>query len=265
MAVSLSFTKTGAQGDDPGLPVVMAHGLLGQGRNFGTLARGLSAGRDVYTVDMRNHGDSPWDAAMDYPAMADDLAAFIASEAGGRAVVLGHSMGGKAAMRLALDAPERVAALIVADIAPVAYTHSHLDQIDALRGLDLDTITRRSEADAALKETVPDPVMRAFLLQNLRISATGVSRRSNLDGLAEAMGALVGWDDPGARRYDGPVLFIAGGDSPYVAPAHHEAIRALFPRAAIEVVPGAGHWIHAEKPGEVLALSDAFLERHGMG
>ena len=180
----------------------------------------------------------------------------------GRAAVFGHSMGGKAAMRLALDAPERVAALIVADIAPVAYTHTHLDQIDALRGLDLGAITRRAEADAALEEKVPDPTLRAFLLQNLRISADGVSRRSNLDVLAGAMDALVGWDDPDGRSTDVPTLFIAGGASPYVQPAHHETIRALFPRAAIEVVPEAGHWIHAERPKEVLALSEDFLTQH---
>jgi len=263
MAVPLHFTKIEAQGGDPGpLPLVMAHGLLGQARNFGTLAKGFATSRDVYTVDMRNHGDSPWHDVMDYPAMAEDLAGFITAEAGGRALVFGHSMGGKAAMRLALDAPERVAALIVADIAPVAYTHSHLDQIDALRGLDLDAITRRSEADAALKASVPDATMRAFLLQNLRITGEGITRRSNLDVLAGAMDTLVGWTDPGTARYDGPTLFIGGGNSTYVRPGHHDAIRTLFPRAVVEIVPDAGHWIHAEKPGEVLALSHAFLAEH---
>ena len=262
MALSLHYTKTEAQAGNPGLPLVMAHGLLGQARNFGTLAKGFAASRDVYTVDMRNHGDSPWDDVMDYPAMAKDLAGFIAAKVEGRALVFGHSMGGKAAMRLALDAPERVAALIVADIAPVAYTHSHLDQIDALRGLDLDAITRRSEADAALKATVPDATLRAFLLQNLRITGEGITRRSNLDVLAEAMDTLVGWADRGTARYDGPTLFIGGGNSTYVRPDHDKAIHTLFPRAAVEIVPDAGHWIHAEKPKEVLALSEAFLAQH---
>ncbi len=259
MAVPLHFTKLDAQLNDPGLPLVMAHGLLGQGRNFGTLARGLSAERDVYTVDMRNHGDSPWDDTMDYPAMADDLAMFIETEIGGRALVFGHSMGGKAAMQLALNAPDRVAALIIADIAPVAYTHSHLNQIDALRGLDLDAIAKRSDADAALRGPVPDAMMRAFLLQNLRISSDGITRRSNLDVLAKAMETMVGWVDPGTQHYDGAVLFIAGGTSSYIREEHHATIRASFPRAIIEVVPDAGHWIHAEKPKEVLALSEAFL------
>jgi len=261
MAVPLHFRKVEAEGGTPGTPLVMVHGLLGQGRNFGMLSRSFAATRDVYTVDMRNHGDSPWDTVMDYPAMADDLAGFIAAEVGDRALVFGHSMGGKAAMRLALDAPDRVAALIVADIAPVAYTHSHLDQINALRALDLDTISKRSEADAALKASVPDPALRAFLLQNLRISSDGVSRRSNLDVLAEAMGALVGWTDSGSARYDGPTLFIGGGDSTYIRPEHDDAIRTRFPRATVEIVPGAGHWIHAEKPKEVFALSEAFLSR----
>ena len=259
MAVSLHFSKAQARAETPGTPLVMVHGLLGQGRNFGTLARDFSAARDVYTVDMRNHGDSPWDAVMHYPAMAEDLAAFIAEQIGGRALVFGHSMGGKAAMRLALDAPEHVAALIVADIAPVVYTHSHLDQINALRGLDLTAISRRSDADAALKMQVTDATMRAFLLQNLRISSEGVERRSNLDVLAGAMETLVGWDDPGGRIYDGPTLFIAGGESPYVLPEHHPAIHALFPTARIAVVPGAGHWIHAQKPKDVIALSQDFF------
>ena len=257
--VPLQFRRFDAGTDDPGLPLVMAHGLLGQGRNFGTLARGFATKRDVLTVDMRNHGDSSWDDTMDYPAMAADLAAFIDTEAGGRALVFGHSMGGKAAMRLALDAPERVAALIVADIAPVAYTHTHIDEIDALRALDLPALARRGDADAALRGTVPDPSLRAFLIQNLAFGKDGASRRSNLDVLAGAMGTLVGWEAP-KTRYDGPVLFIAGGASPYVRPEHEDAIHALFPNARTETIPGAGHWIHAENPKEVLGISETFLE-----
>ncbi len=258
MSLTLHATKVDAQTNAPGLPLVMAHGLLGQGRNFGTLARGFAAQRDVIVVDMRNHGDSPWSDVMDYPAMAADLAAAIKVHTQGRAHVFGHSMGGKAAMRLALDHGAVVASLTVADIAPVAYTHSHADEVDALRSLDLATIQKRAEADTALKEKVPDPTMRAFLLQNLRISPEGVTRRSNLDILGAEMDTMVGWDDP-QGRYDGPTLFIAGGASPYVLPEHEPAIASLFPNARIERVPEAGHWIHAEKPQEVLELSAAFL------
>ncbi len=258
MAVRLQSTVV--EGAEDGVPLLMAHGLLGQGRNFGTLSKALAAGRDVHVVDMRNHGDSPWDDAMSYAAMADDLSDHIAREMGGRAVVFGHSMGGKAAMRLALDAPERVAGLIVADIAPIAYTHSHLDEIEALRGLDLTAIARRGDADAALREAVPDRAMRAFLVQNLRIAPDGASYRSNLDVLAGAMETLVGWEVPEGASHGGPALFIAGGASAYVKPEHEAAIRALFPRATVERVPEAGHWIHAEKPQEVLALTRDFLD-----
>ncbi len=260
MSLSLHITKVDAQNPAPGLPLVMAHGLLGQGRNFGTLARGFAAERDVIIVDMRNHGDSPWSDVMDYPSMATDLAAVIDTHAQGRAHVFGHSMGGKAAMRLALDHPAKLASLTVADIAPVAYTHSHAEQVDALRSLDLTSIRKRAEADAALKEKVSDPTMRAFLLQNLRITGEGVTRRSNLDILGAAMDTLVGWDDP-QGRYDGPTLFVAGGASAYVLPEHEPAIDALFPNARIQRIPGAGHWIHAEKPQEVLDLTTAFLNQ----
>lgn len=258
-AVPLYFTKLDGPAGGGELPLLMAHGLLGQGRNFGTLAKALAAARDVYVVDMRNHGDSPWDARMDYPAMAEDLANFIATEMGGQAHVFGHSMGGKAAMRLALDAPERVAGLMVADIAPVAYTHSHLSEINALRALDLSTITRRSEADTALRDAVPDRGMRAFLVQNLRLSPEGTRYRSNLDVLADAMETLVGWAEVRGESFTGPVRFIAGGESSYVKPAHHAAIHTLFPRATIDVIPGAGHWIHAQKPQEVRASVQDFL------
>jgi len=259
MAVTLHSTMVSAGRDGPGLPLLMAHGLLGQGRNFGTLAKQLAADRDVHIVDMRNHGDSPWDDTMTYAAMAEDLSAYIDAEMDGRALVFGHSMGGKAAMRLALDAPARVAGLIVADIAPVTYTHSHLNEIDALRGLDLSAIARRSDADRALQDSVPDKAMRAFLIQNLDVSGDGTTYRSNLDVLAGAMPTLVGWDEPGAAPYDGPTLFIAGGASSYVRPKHEDTIRALFPQARIEVIPDGGHWIHAQKPRETLDLSSAFL------
>ena len=258
MPVTLHVTRVDAQSTTPGTPLVMAHGLLGQGRNFGTLARGFAADRDVFVVDMRNHGDSPWSEVMDYPAMAEDLAAVIETHAQGRAHVFGHSMGGKAAMRLALDHGKTVVSLIVADIAPVAYTHSHAAEVDALRALDLTTIHKRAEADAALKTNIADPTMRAFLMQNLKIAADGVARRSNLDVLGASMDTLVGWDDP-TGRYDAPTLFIAGGNSSYVLPEHESKIATLFPQARIERVPDAGHWIHAEKPQEVLELSTAFL------
>ncbi|PIY73115.1 MAG: alpha/beta hydrolase, partial [Rhodobacterales bacterium CG_4_10_14_0_8_um_filter_70_9] len=140
-------SETLGEGGDA--PLVVAHGLLGAGRNWGALAKRLAKRRKVIVVDMRGHGDSPWSDDVSYPAMAADLAGTIAAEAGGRADVMGHSMGGKAAMTLALEHPARVRKLIVADIAPVAYDHSHADTLAAMAALDLSTITRRAEADRA--------------------------------------------------------------------------------------------------------------------
>lgn len=259
MSVPLHFTHYAAQADANPIPLVMAHGLLGQGRNFGTLAKSFAETHDVFVVDMRNHGDSPWDEDMSYAAMAADLADFIARELGGYASVFGHSMGGKAAMRLALDYPDRVAGAIIADIAPVAYTHSHSGQIEALQSLDLETVRTRKAADAALKGKVADPVMRGFLMQNLRISGDGITPRSNLAVLLAAMPDLVGWNEDASAPYDGPALFLAGGASSYVDPSSDDVIRQLFPKAVIERIEGAGHWIHAEKPKDVFEITKKFL------
>ncbi len=265
MSVPLHFTHYSAQADANPIPLVMAHGLLGQGRNFGTLAKGFAETHDVFVVDMRNHGDSPWDDEMSYAAMAADLADFIDREAGGYASVFGHSMGGKAAMRLALDHSDRVAGAIIADIAPVAYTHSHSGQIEALQSLDFETIRTRKDADVALKEKVADPVMRGFLMQNLRISADGITPRSNLAVLRQAMADLVGWAEPKARKgYEGPTLFVAGGASDYVDPSYDDVIRHLFSDIEIERIKGAGHWIHAEKPKEVFELTKKFMNSRNL-
>jgi esterase len=153
-------------GDGAGPPLVIAHGLFGSGRNWGVIAKRLSQGRRVITVDMRNHGASPWTATHSYPELAADLAGVVP----GPMDLLGHSMGGKAAMQLALQAPERVRRLIVADIEPVAYSHTQQGMIDAMRTVDLSVLTKRSDADAQLAAQVDDPGVRAFLLQSLDVA-----------------------------------------------------------------------------------------------
>ena len=245
-------------GPDAGTPLLIAHGLFGSARNWGVIAKRLSDARPVVAVDMRNHGDSPWSDRHDYPAMADDLAEVIAA-LGGRADVLGHSMGGKAAMQLALTRPERVARLVVADIAPVAYGHTQMHLIEAMRGLDLTGVTRRGEADALLAESVAEPGVRAFLLQSLDLKSDPPRWRLNLDALGAEMARILGWPDtPG--RFEGPTLFLSGAASDYVRPEHRDTIRALFPAARFAKIPGAGHWLHAEKPREFEAAVAAFLD-----
>lgn len=253
----LNMTMTGMDSDRP--PVLLAHGLFGSGRNLGGLARRLGESRRVISVDMRNHGDSFHDPDHGYAALAGDLAQVIAAQ-GGRADVLGHSMGGKAAMMLALTQPDLVRRLVVMDIAPFAYGHSQSGLIDAMEAVDLAGLRLRSEADARLAEHVTDPGVRAFLLQSLDLKADPPRWKFNLPALQDQMPRLVGW--PGAPKggFTGPALFLAGEDSDYCRAPQAEAIREYFPQAEIRVIPGAGHWLHADRPAEVAEAVAAFLD-----
>lgn len=240
-------------------PLLIAHGLFGSARNWGVIARRLSEGRLVLAVDMRNHGDSPWTGSHRYPDLAADLAEVIRAEAGGRADVLGHSMGGKAAMQLALTEGSLVRRLVVADIAPVAYGHSQNHLIAAMRGLDLAAVSLRSQADAQLAAGIEDEGTRAFLLQSLDLKAAPARWRLNLDLLESEMDFITGW--PGTEgRFDGPALFLTGELSAYVRPEHRETIRRLFPKARFARLNGAGHWLHAERPREFEAAVRVFLD-----
>lgn len=246
-------------GTGPGPALLVVHGLFGSGRNWGAIARRLADARRVVTVDMRNHAGSPWADSHTYPDLAADLAAVIAAE-GAPMDVLGHSMGGKAAMRLALERPELVNRLIVADIAPVAYGHSQNHLIAAMRGLDLTGPSDRRQADARLAASVPDPGVRAFLLQSLDLRADPPRWRLNLDVLEAGMDGITGWPDPaGLTPFAGPALFLAGALSDYIRPEHRPLIKALFPQAKQAKIPGAGHWLHADRPREFEAAVRAFL------
>ena len=236
-----------------GVPLLMAHGLFGSARNFGPLARRLAADRAVHVVDMRNHGDSPWMDEQSYPAMAADLAEVIVP-LGAPMAVFGHSMGGKAAMVLALTRPELVAGLCVGDIAPVAYGHSHLAHVQAMQALDLATIASRREADSFL--AVEDPGTRAFLLQSLDLAER--RWKLNLSILGRDMDLVTGWPAV-TGRYGGPVLFLAGSGSDYLA--DHTAALSLFPQAEFQVIEGAGHWLHADKPTGTAEAISTFLNQ----
>jgi esterase len=236
-------------------PLLIAHGLFGSARNWGVLAKRLSDTRRVLAVDMRNHGGSPWENSHTYPDLAADLAEVIAVH-GGVADVVGHSMGGKAAMALALDHPEHVRRLVVADIAPVAYGHTQQPMIEAMRSVDLSTVERRGDADAQLAPLVPEDGVRAFLLQSLDVA--GKRWRLNLDALSANMAAILGWPEIEAVS-EAETLFLSGGASDYVQPEHRPTIKALFPKAKFAKIPGAGHWLHAEKPREFEAALRAFL------
>lgn len=240
----LNTIEHGARTNRPGLLIV--HGLYGSARNWGVIAKRLSDDRQVVAVDMRNHGLSPWYDTQSYPDMAGDLAQVLEGT-DGPFDVLGHSMGGKAAMVLALTRPELVNRLIVADIAPVTYSHSQIQFIEAMRAVNLDKVERRSDAAEQLRGIVDDPNLITFFTQSLDIKEK--KWRLNLDVLAREMPQILSFPEV-TGEFDKPTLFLSGANSDYVKREYRAGIKALFPQAQFAKIPGAGHWLHAEKPRE---------------
>ena len=255
---------------EAGPRVVFLHGLFGQGRNWTTIAKGLSDRHRVTLLDLPNHGDSPWTDRVDYGDMADLVAAELAAY-GEPVTLVGHSMGGKVAMTLALRRPELLSALVVVDIAPVEYPlqGGRTDDDDeeaspfaafiaAMKAMDLDALDSRADADAALKSAVPSRMVRSFLLQSLVRDGLGADGgwqwRLNLDLLERDLGELRGFPDPpDGAAFDGPVLWIAGANSHYVLPRDRDRMDELFPSTRLVRIKNAGHWVHSEQ-------SDVFLE-----
>jgi len=233
-----------------GTPLLIAHGLFGSARNWNVIAKRLSEARPVVTVDMRNHGASPWYDTQSYADMAGDLAKVI----DGQWDVLGHSMGGKAAMVLALLHPEKVRKLIVADIAPVAYSHTQAGPIEAMRGVDLSLVSSRADAQEQLVGL--EAGVDTFLLQSLDLKEK--KWKLNLDILDAEMSEIVGFPEV-SGQFDGPALFLSGAKSTYVLPEYRPRIKELFLAAKFAKIPDAGHWLHAEKPREFEAAVSAFL------
>jgi pimeloyl-ACP methyl ester carboxylesterase len=261
---TLHTTELGERGSR----VVFCHGLFGQGKNWSNVAKAIAEDHRVSLVDMPNHGRSPWTDAFDYPAMADAVAGLLSEDE--PVALVGHSMGGKAAMVLALRYPGLVERLCVVDVAPAAYRHGDefTGYVEAMRGLDLGSLSRRSEADEAMASAVPDPTIRAFLLQNLRRETSEQGEESwrwqvNLDALGAHLDDLGAW--PGklledAAAYEGPVLWLRGEASGYVRDEHAPAMDALFPRNRRVTIKNAGHWLHSEQPQVFVEVLRVFLE-----
>jgi pimeloyl-ACP methyl ester carboxylesterase len=247
----LSVSSYGTDKSQP--PLIIAHGLFGSARNWNVIAKRLSDSRRVLTVDMRNHGESPRLDTQSYADMAQDLAGVT----DGAFDLLGHSMGGKAAMVMAVENPRGLRRLVVGDIAPVAYSHTQVHLIEAMRGVDLNSLEKRSDADALLQQSIPENGVRAFLLQSLDVKAK--RWKLNLDVLEVEMAKIIGFPDL-TGSFDGPTLFLSGSTSDYVLPEHRDDIRQLFPKARFAKIPDAGHWLHAEKPREFEAAVRVFLD-----
>ena len=248
---------------DTGAVVVFLHGLFGQGTNFTRVAKALRPEFRSLLVDLPNHGQSGWTDTFSYESMADVVAEQLRNDsiADGPVHLVGHSMGGKVAMVLALRHPELVDRLVVVDISPVGRgdqrEFEHL--LDSLAALELSTLSRRSEADERLREVIDDTRVRGFLLQNLRSGGAGFRWQANLDLLRRELPTIGGFPEDLALTFDRPVLWLAGERSPYVRPDHEPAMRRLFPRTRQMTIKGAGHWVHSERPEVFISALRWFL------
>ncbi len=259
-AMHLHFKQMGQ-----GRPLVMLHGLFGSLDNWLGVASKLAETFNVFLVDLRNHGLSPHREEMNYPVMAGDLAEFFDAQKLDHASLIGHSMGGKAAMQFALDFPDRVEKLIVVDISPRASPLDHEEIFRALLALDLRQYQSRQQMEEALAPDIPDLVVRRFLLKNLRpVRAASLSATSHfewripLDILFKNYSNICDAIAPHAP-FPRPTLFVRGGKSHYIAENGLPQIRELFPQARMETIAAAGHWVHADAPEEFLRRVKAFL------
>ena len=248
-----------------GPAVVLLHGLFGSGNNLGALARSLQDRFSVYSVDLPNHGRSGWLEPATLADVAAALCAWMAHHGLASAHFVGHSLGGKVAMQLALAQPRRVSALVVADIAPVDYPPHHDGVFAALEAVAAGQCSSRAEAAGLMAAHLREEQVMQFLLSSLRRDPDGVYRwRFNLEGLKRGYGAVRSAPTATAP-YRGPVLFIRGGDSDYIQEGHRSQILHLFPQAALKVMPGCGHWLHAQRPSLFNSLVRRFLLAQAQG
>jgi len=242
-----------------GSPLLFLHGLFGSSSNWGSVVSHFTVRHRCILPDLRNHGRSFHAADVGYSAQADDLIRLMNHLDIERANIIGHSMGGKVAMELALEYPGRCDKLVVVDIAPVSYRHGFGEIIDSLSSIDLALLGSRQEADNLLGKRLADPGLRGFLLQNLVRENGQWSWRLNLEALAQGQQEIVGFPEKRRRPYVGKSLFVAGEKSTYINYQDHATIQQLFPGARIVTIPGAGHWVYAEKPGAFVEQLERFL------
>lgn len=246
-----------------GSPIVFLHGLFGQGRNWTQIAKAFAADHRSVLVDLPHHGRSPWAEHFDFLEIADQVAAEL--EADGPVTLVGHSLGGKVAMVLALRHRELVERLCVVDVSPVAYRtgDEFAGYIQAMQGLDLAALEQRSDAEEALEAAVPNTTVRGFLLQNLRREGESWRWQVNLDVLGEELAELTDWPEDqlsGSSPYDGPVLWVAGARSDYVREEYAEAMDRWFPNNRRVTLKNAGHWVHSEQPEVFVEVLRQFVD-----
>jgi len=242
-----------------GEPLIIMHGLFGTSDNWNTLAKNYGEHFTTYVVDMRNHGQSPHSDEWNYDVMADDIIELMDSENIKTANIIGHSMGGKTAMFLACKFPDRVSKLVVTDIAPKYYAPHHQEIIDALKSVDLTTVSARKEVEQHIEDKIPEPGVRQFLLKSLYWNDDKqLAWRFNLDVISNNINN-VGEELPRTYHYEGPTLFIRGSKSHYITDNDIDQIIEHFPAARLTTIDNAGHWIHAEQPKDFLDITMDFL------
>ncbi|MGK0298486.1 MAG: esterase [Gammaproteobacteria bacterium] len=255
MSVKLNFQSYGE-----GKPLYILHGLFGSNRNWSGIARQIANSFQVIAIDLRNHGDSGHADSMSYIEMADDITGFMSSRGHEAISILGHSMGGKTAMVLSLLNPSLVERLIVVDIAPVRYRSNHDELISALQSLPISKLENRSQADSLLEQHISEPMLRQFLLQNLIRDDSGFKWRIHLDAIQLNHSKLRDFPtELAGNTYDNPALFISGDLSDYIQPEHQDIITGYFPEARHIIIENADHWVHADKPAEVIKAVRDFL------
>lgn len=260
--VQLNYTVNQPTAPNAHRPMVILHGLFGSKQNWRAISKQLSRtlSRSIYTVDLRNHGDSPHQHPHTYESMSADLIRFIGDHHLDKPILMGHSMGGKVVMRTALDRPDLVSRLVVDDMAPaqIKLAHNFASYVDVLADIEQQGIKSQKVADQMLGRVEGDVGVRQFLLTNMKKDreAGGVYRsRIPLKILGGSLDQMMGWDTQG--QYDGPTLFIGGSKSPYINPKIHPVINRMFPNSHIEMLD-TGHWVHAERPLEFMSLVERF-------
>ena len=242
--------------------IILIHGMFGSLSNLGMLGRTLVDQYRVIAVDLRNHGDSPHQQEMDLPSMAADIVELMDDLGIARATLIGHSLGGKIAMQIALNSPARVSMLVVVDIAPVTYSGGQDQALAGLVALGSASIESRSAADKLLCEYIAEPSTRAFLLKNLARDGEGnLGLKLNISSIEDNYATTL-VAAPTGERYNNPTLFLKGENSAYIQDKHQPIIEKMLPRGQLPVVANAGHWLHAEQPQLVNSTIAAFLDKN---
>ena len=259
--LTLYSRKVGENGPD----FVVLHGLFGSGKNWRSFAGSLEEDFQVWTLDARNHGDSPHADSMSYQQMAEDVVRFVDENELENVILLGHSMGGKTAMQLALQFPDRIAALIVVDIAPVCYDHQQkqLKLIEAMQGLHIAAEMSRSDIEKKLALKIPEKRLLSFLMTNLYRQNGQFQWRIGLEQIAAGMPYLLNYPELNSV-FKGPVQFIGGENSAYLKFEYHALIRKKFPESRITMLKNCGHWLHVEQPAAFQKTVNEFLRYNNL-